>query len=524
MKSKDIIQNIKNKINKENIKDIIFFFIISIIFFGIFINMEYATDTYTVFSVGAKQDIIHFLGSGRFVTAFFTLIARILNLGETSIYLISYIMAIISLVLSLYEMKKIISKDIKSNIMSRIISVFIVMNVFIIELFLFIEKGVLILSILFNVYAVKYLIKYFETKNKKELLKVLLFMFLANGSYQGTVGLFIAISLVYIIKYSKNIKEFFINNIITAVAYIISAVVDLGIAKIFAGDRVSGNIILSESISKVLSSTKNMLQSFDILPKNVFCYSVIFIIAIILIEILTNKEKIKENNKKKNLVGKVIQILEVCYIVLGIYLVTILPQLMQNTASIWVVPRSTYTFASLLGILMLYLFINFKDNIIKNCGKEEQEKKSSIAKVINLKNIIIAFSMIFIFIQYYNFQKIEMDRYELNEEDKNISLQIIESIKQYEAETENTVINIAIYNDKNIKYSYKDIKVIGDLNVRAYSADWATKSILEYYAKKQFNVVQKNEKIEEYFKNKNWDFYNEEQLVFNDNTLHLCCY
>ena len=38
-------------------------------------------------------------------------------------------------------------------------------------------------------------------------------MFLANGSYQGTVGLFVAVTLIYIIKYSKNIKDFILLSL-----------------------------------------------------------------------------------------------------------------------------------------------------------------------------------------------------------------------------------------------------------------------------------------------------------------------
>ena len=65
-----------------------------------------------------------------------------------------------------------------------------------------------------NVLAIKYAIKFLETKKWKELIKVFSYMFIANGSYQGTVGLFVTLMLVYIIKYSKDFKEFIKNNII----------------------------------------------------------------------------------------------------------------------------------------------------------------------------------------------------------------------------------------------------------------------------------------------------------------------
>ena len=210
MKTRVKVKKLKDSID---LKKIIIFFAITIIFFGMLINMEYATDTYSVFTIGARKNIIHFLGTGRFVTAIIIVIVRLLNLKESCIYFLSFVMACICLIASLYELEKIIYKDVKKNVISIILSTLIILNAFIIELFMFIEKGILIASILFIILAIKHLIKYFENKDKKEILKTLVWMLLANGSYQGTVALFIAIATVYVLKYSKNIKKIFIKYI-----------------------------------------------------------------------------------------------------------------------------------------------------------------------------------------------------------------------------------------------------------------------------------------------------------------------
>ena len=497
MNYKKIINNIKKNID---FKDLIFFSTISIIFFGVLINMEYATDTYSVFTDGARQDIIHFLGSGRFITAFATAVARILQLSELQIYIMSYAMAIIFLVISLYEINKINKEDIKNKIISKIISILLILNIFIIELFLFIEKGILIFSILMNVFAIKYIIRFLKDRNKKDILKVLLFMFLANGSYQGTVGLFVAVTLIYIIKYSKNIKDFIINNVITALCYAVPAILDLIIAKLFSGDRVSGNIILSESLSKVINSSKDMLFAYNIIPKYIFPVCIILLIIATLYKIITSKQETK---------NKVIQIFSICYIIISTYIVTVFPQLIQNTASIWMVPRSTYTFASLIGILMLFLYISFPDI-------------NMTSKII--KNLTISLSIVFIFLQFYNFTKIEISRYKLNVEDEQICMQIIDKINKYEEETGKTISNIAVYQDKNIMYTYRGLFITGDLNIKAFASDWATKAILNYYSHRSFTLVEKDENIENNFKEKNWDIFDEEQLIFIDDTLHICCY
>src|SRR5574344_1894839 len=154
------MEKIKDILRNKNNRTILIFLIISLAFFGILINMEYATDTYTVFIEGGREDVKHFLGDGRFISAFFTCAFKVLNLNEITIYLLSYCAAIIFLVISLNELKKIIDKSINNETISIIISVLILVNTFIIELFLFIEKGIMIFSILMSILAIKKLLKY----------------------------------------------------------------------------------------------------------------------------------------------------------------------------------------------------------------------------------------------------------------------------------------------------------------------------------------------------------------------------
>ena len=404
-------------------------------------------------------------------------------------------MACICLIASLYELEKIIYKDVKKNVISIILSTLIILNAFIIELFMFIEKGILIASILFIILAIKHLIKYFENKDKKEILKTLVWMLLANGSYQGTVALFIAIATVYVLKYSKNIKAFVLNNVVLGICYAIPAIIDLIIGKIFAGERISGKIILSESIQKVMQGTKSMIYSYNMLPKYIFLVFLGLAIGFVVFEIIKNKSSVNT---------KVIQILSVIYIILGTLVATILPQLMQNTESIWMVARSTYAFSSLIGIVLLYTFINF------NVKKAEY--------------VIVLMSICYLCVQYKSFTEIEISRYKLNYIDKDETLNILNYIEEYENETGNKIENIAVYQDKYVTYTYKDLFVTGDLNVRAYSSDWATKGILEYYSGRKFENVEKKKELEERFEKEDWKSFSKEQLVFENNTLHICCY
>ena len=487
-------------IDKIDIKDISIFTIISILFFGILINMEFATDTYQVFSIGTRKNVMHFLGCGRFITAISIVLIRLLDLGEGTIYLFSYFLAMFSLIISLYELNKILKEDIQSQLMSRIVSILIILNVFIIELFLFIEKGILIFSILLNILAIKHLIKFLKNKEKKQILFSALYMFIANGSYQGTVGLFLVLAMLYIIKYSKNIKEFICNNLIAVLIYGIPAILDLIIAKIFVGDRVSGSIIIKEAIYKILNSSKEMFNTFTIIPKYIFSIMILVIIGVILYKLVYKVNK-----------NKILNIFYLAYVLLGTYLITVIPQLLQDTNSIWLVPRSTYSYASLIGILILLIYIIYnKQNINKENIKDSK--------------LLIILSIVFICIELICFSKIEVERYKSNQEDFTVTKLILNQINTYEQKNNIKIKKIAIYQDKQLRYSYDNIKSIKDLNIKAYSMNWSTISILEYFRKEKFEVVEKNEEIQNKFLNQNWDNFDQQQLIFNNDTLHLCLY
>ena len=100
---------------------------------------------------------------------------------------------------------------------------------------------------------------------------------------------------------------------------------------------------------------------------------------------------------------------------------------MQNTESIWMVARSTYAFSSLIGITLLYTFINF------NVNKAEYA--------------VVLMSICYLVIQYKSFTNIEISRYKLNYIDKDETLNILNYIKEYENETGNKIENISVYQD-----------------------------------------------------------------------------
>lgn len=484
---------------RKTVKDNKFwiFVLVVIAFFGIFIKMDYATDTYCVFGTPASQMIEHFIKSGRFVTALLQAILVALHVGNTVSYTLSFMLAIICSVLSIYKLYKIFEKDISSKIIAGIAAILIIINAFSIELYLFLEKGILMLSVLLCVLAFENMVKFFEGK-KKAILYAFIYMLIANFSYQGTVALFVALCCLYIVKHTKDIKTFIVNNVTTAICYGIPALINyLMVRFVFGNTRVSAEYNLLLSIQKIMMNTKEMLIStYKIMPKYFFIVMFAMLIIIGIISIITKKDSVKR---------KIWLVAGLVYVIVATFVVTIFPQIMQSTASIGFAPRSTYAFASLLGIILVYIFMN-----------------------TTTKNVIEKFLIVllvgYLSIQYTSFANIARDRYIVNYMDYYQFLQIQEIVEKYEKETGNMITKIATYQN-NPQGTYPDIFISGDINLKATCPSWSRIDYLEYYFGRTLEEVNQSEEIyNKYFKDKDWKFFDENQIVLVDDTLHIYVY
>ena len=98
------------------------------------------------------------------------------------------------------------------------------------------------------------------------------------------------------------------------------------------------------------------------------------------------------------------------------------------------------------------------------------------------------------------------------------------AIDEYEKTTNNKIEKLAIYEDKAMSYSYDKIFVTKDTNVKAYAVDWAIKYAIKYFTGRNLELVEKNEQIAEEFKKQDWTTFENEQMIFEGDTLHFCRY
>lgn len=480
-------------------KKIWIFLGIVLIFFGSMTKVEYTSDSYLFFKETWDKPFYHFLGLGRFLSGFLWL--SLCKTNFNVMYIVSYTISIIVTTLSLYKLDELLKRDIKNGFVSGIISVLIVINPFSLELMLFYEKSILMLSVLFNILAVKKLDDAFSSNKKKDYLLVFIYMVLAYFSYQGTVALFLSLGVIYILKYSKNIKDFFIKNIQVGLLYAIPAIINyIPIKFIFKTSRMEGTLTISEKILMIYNSLKEIIfKTSDVFPK----YFFLIVLGIASIALIVKIIKSKNTGSKK-----AIYIVGFIYIILANIISTSAPQVLQNWVSI--VPRNAYSIGASVGIIWAYLCMNFEVKDI-------------------LKNIIITTSMIFLLMQLISFNEIIIGHYQTNAIDANIAEQIRDKVYEYENEKNTRVKYMVLYSDTNKATMYKNIRYYGDVNIKAYANSWGTRGILDWKLEREIiDDTSNEEKYNKYkanFEEKNWDYFDiNEQVIIDEDTLYLCVY
>ena len=457
---------------------------IVIIFFGLLFKMNYSVDTYLLLS-NKLEYVKEYLNSGRIFTYSLFYILSILHVSNYLMYLISYILGIIILTISIYELNKILDKYVDNIILSILLSIFIIINPFIIELWLFIESGIMMLSILSCIIAYKYFDRYLENKNKKNIIYSMICVLLGLFSYQGTIALFIALSLFSIIKYSKNIKEFMKNNIIIVLIYGIPSIINYLFIILFSTNRVGGNFNISKTINAIISNTGIIIDGFGLYFKGILTLILIISIIISIYYVLKDKK-----NKK---------IIYVFYIILMIYIFTILPIIPQTGDRIAIYPRTCYVFFSLIGILFIY--INNKKNY----------------KLLNTITIIL------LVLELLTFTRLEINRFKVNSNDKEIVLKIEEKVIEYENKTGIKVNKLAIYNLEKSKKFYD--RLDDRINVSAVKERPSGIAIYNYYTNRKLEYVEPDNNIyNEYFINKKSNNFSLNQVIVINDTIHWYLY
>ncbi len=469
-------------------KKLYLFLGIVVLFFGLLHRMNFSVDTYLLLSSPNYSYVKEYLGAGRIFTYLLFFLMGSLRIPHYIMYLVSYVMGIVLLTIAIYELYKVLKKYIDNKVLEIVIPTAILINPFIIELWLFIEAGIMMLSILGCVEAFKYFDKYLEKKEKINLLYSFIWMLIAAFSYQGTLALFIALSVFSVVVRSKKFISFIINNILMGLIYGLPTIGNYVLIRLFSNNRVSGSFNISKTIHTVLESSKYIVGGFGLVFRGAITIILIASITLVIYYILVGKDK-----------KKGISILSVIYIVLMIYIFTILPIIPQTGERIAVYPRTCYAFFSMIGVLFLYA-----------------NKKA------NYKGFMVIL-IVLLGMEFLSFTRIEMNRYRVNQLDREIVLEIEDKVKEYEKDTGITVSKLAIYNLKDSSKFYD--RLDDRINVSAIKENPSGLAAYTFFTRRKIEyTVEDKEVYEQFFSKIDDDEFDIDQIVIIDDTIHWYLY
>lgn len=470
-----------------------------LLFFGVNLFLSFATDTYFTFAMGFEYSALDMTTrNGRPIIGLIYQLKYLIGLSDISFYYISSVLALIFLGISIFIYQRILEKyEIKENV--RILLAFAgIANIFIIEYFMFLEKCGFMLAILFDVIGVYWIEKFFSTRDKKSFFLCTLFITLAIFTYQGTIALFVILSIPFAMKQAKDFKQYLLNGVALGIVYLIPALIDLLAFKfVFDGSRIATEVNYIEKIENVILGIYRYGQeTFHILPNYVYLLiSVIIFVALVIGAVAGNRKVWRIFN---------------AFIIIIASCVFSTATILQGSGGFAV--RIVYPLASIAATLAIDIFVNGSE-IQQICIKKCTQYISMISICV-----LLAF-------QYFAFNRIYINKYQVNALDEYRYQFIYQAISEYQESTGTEVTKIAFYRDaEESNPQYSDLYCEGDLVVSALTRDWSDTRAMNYYLHTNYERISPTEEYTKYFSQKNWNSLSEEQLIFDGDTLHVCVY
>lgn len=502
---KEIVDKEKETIMKRNCNKKNFYIFGAMLMFTIiicsnFFKVHFAQDTYWVWlDIGGYA--IHFLTLGRIFAALQMWLTEVLNISFETMIVLSSVISMFLFAATWFILYKFTMKLIKKENSILIAGIIfpILFNFCTFETMIFAESAVMALSIFLSALAACI----YNSDIKKKNIFTFITLVISVLCYQTSASLFVLISLVFIAYKNKNdIKEIFKKSIGVFLFWGFSMIISLGITKIMQGyfqaiTRKTALISIGEMIDTIIKFGKIIvLENLSIGPTG-WCLAFIAILSIIfVIRVIKTKEYF--------------HIFEYIVLVLVACLLPILPLIVIPVSEQYMVSRMAMSFGAVLGIILLYLKIVMKKDI---------QMKDFTDKVISFI-VIVLFAINSIY-----FVRVSSENMVTGYMDRNVAKAILQQISNYEKENNIKVENIAICYDANPATYYDGQLDLGCATVRGMVTNWAAIPVLKCYSGENYKeTYQIPDKVKEKFSQSDWNYYSEEQLVFDGNTLYLCLY
>ncbi len=494
-----ILNKISNYYGKKNVVNFIaHFFVFQIVFFALlggFIKTHFSVDTYTVFYTMDSLPTMYSI-MGRFLTAELFQIFNILNINVVTYQIIFMILGISVCALTaqvFYHALKDILHD-KNNFSRILVSIVLCLSIFIGGLALFPELFFPFQISLLCI-AIGFLL---VTKNKTKL--GILFAILSLFIYQVWFPIFIWLFFVHATLIRKiNIVKAILYS---ALIYIVGFASNYGMIKIYSHVK---NVNINERAN--ISSIHTVFEQIQYIPAKIYDifitsfqhfpkYYLISILIILLLFLFFSLFKYKQQFKKNSFA------FTTAIAILMAIFIPLIPFLIGKGA--WMADRYVLATGTIIG-LIYFLFLLLKLN---------KYIEWSMACFITV--IIIAMGI--------NFYKESNLIIITNKFDENLIQKYTNAIEKYENNTGITVTNIQFAKDLSMKYCKVD-QCRGTLTLSSFSTTWSDDDAFNYYNRQKKNhFTEINTLNDSFCKQKNWDKYSDEQIIFYGHSALICVF
>ncbi len=486
---------LKIKEKKEIIKDFLLFQSITVLLFFSFIWKHFSVDTYFLFfsNTDSSHSVYNFvISSGRLIPGLLYLFFEKLNINVVENQVLIFLAGIFVFALSVQIFYSTALKVFKNQ--DKIL-IFILSNIFYLSIFI---GGMLIFStpfVLFHI-SILFLSLAFRFLVQQKLFVSIFFAVASLFVYQVWFPLFLVVFFVYrTLKLNKTVVS---SLIWTAFLYVLGFGLNYLFIKVYANlfnsspnNRAEvGLVSFVETLKLFRTMTHTTITvTFEHFSK----YFFVKIVGIMLIFIAYSVLLVKQKFSK-------VKYLTVTFLSISMLIVLpLIPSLFGKNH--WIGDRYVLATGSMIGVLyFLFLFLNSNKYI---------------------KTGVMLFGIFYFVFMMQALNNEALILKSVNKKDAYLAKKYIEIIKNYEKKTGIEIKNVQFAKDKNTKRCKLE-KCRGNLTLSSFSVEWADLESLNYYNKTKFKEI--NDLNEKYCKDRDWDEFSRDQLIFEGNSVLICVY
>jgi len=466
-----------------------------------FLKMEYATDTYTIEQVGMEAFGDSMFQNGRLVSAAAFYLFDTLWPQIGGFYYVSLLLALVFAPLAIFFLGKLLLRWVSAPV-AYPLAFFTLLNPLAVEYFLFIEKGYFMLALCMSVLALWCLVRVWEGKWQWLALSCLC-LAVAAFTYQTLPGAFAVLAVPFALLCAKSVKQAARNLWLAVAVYGVGALPNFLFLKWIGGSQRVGEGIRFSNLQSVFA--------FAVPIASVLLYLLGFFLLFLLCGLFTVRLKRGCFWSRASL-GLFVP---VALTVLGGLVVTFVPFLFVAPSQVWFPCRVLYPLGTLLGTLPLLVL---RPATPGDTEPVASPKKRTARLTCGVLTGVLLLNFVF-------FQAVAWSRLRNNALDEELCERIGALIEAYEAQTGEEILTVCIYHDAAITKHNPGVLYLGDSNVRAFSKDWSDVDHMNVILGRAFvESLPDGQVYAAHFANRNWDCFDEEQLVFDGQTLHLCVY